>query len=114
MLGNFLDDWLGEFSPERVERVVRCSSVLTRKLKFAPHFAACYLQPVHTSLAISCLAILWPHPKCPYSQHKDPDENGCFDFLLVVPATNFTAGFSLLGKEGIKTMFESKGIVWGD
>jgi hypothetical protein len=55
-----------------------------------------------------------PSPKLLIKDHKDPDENGCFDLRLAVPATNFTAGYSLLGGEGIKTMFESKGIVWGD
>ena len=51
-----------------------------------------------------------PPPKLLIKDHKAPNKEGEFPTRLVVPATNFTAGFSKLGYKGIQGMFERNNI----
>jgi hypothetical protein len=51
-----------------------------------------------------------PQPKILIKDHKTPDGEGNFPTRLVVPATNFTAGFPKLGYLGIKSVFEEHGV----
>jgi hypothetical protein len=51
-----------------------------------------------------------PQPKILIKDHKGPDQEGNFPTRLVVPPTNFTAGFPKLGYMGIKSVFEEQGI----
>jgi len=51
-----------------------------------------------------------PQPKILIKDHKEPDQEGNFPTRLVVPATNFTAGFPKLGYLGIKSIFEENGV----
>jgi hypothetical protein len=46
-----------------------------------------------------------PQPKILIKDHKKPDYDGNFPTRLVVPATNFTAGFPKLGYMGSKKHF---------
>lgn len=47
-----------------------------------------------------------PSPKILIKDHKAADEQGCFPTRLVIPATNFTAGFSKLGYMSIKRLLD--------
>ena len=54
-----------------------------------------------------------PQPKILIKDHKPADAEGNFPTHLVVPATNFTAGFPKMGYLGIKKIFEENGIKYG-
>jgi len=51
-----------------------------------------------------------PTPKLLIKDHKKKNGKGEFPTRLVVPATNFTAGFSKAGYLGIKNIFDKNGI----
>lgn len=50
-----------------------------------------------------------PQPKILIKDHKNPDSDGTFPSRLVVPATNFTAGFPKLGYLGIQSILDQNG-----
>ena len=52
-----------------------------------------------------------PTPRLLIKNHK-PRRNGEYPTRLVVPATNFTAGFANLGYRGIKALFENHGVTF--
>jgi hypothetical protein len=47
-----------------------------------------------------------PTPKLLIKDHKDPDINGVYPTRLIVPATNFAAGFSNIGYRGIRSILD--------
>ena len=47
-----------------------------------------------------------PTPRLLVKDHKDKDKDGNFPTRLVVPATNFTAGFPHVGMKGIRKIFD--------
>lgn len=54
-----------------------------------------------------------PQPKILIKDHKKKNQEGDFPTRLVVPATNFTAGFPKLGYMGIKKIFEENDVNYG-
>ena len=47
-----------------------------------------------------------PTPKMLIKDHKKKKDNGNFPTRLIIPATNFTAGFPRLGYTGIRKIFD--------
>ena len=54
-----------------------------------------------------------PNPKILVKDHKKPGPDGRFPTRLVVPATNFTAGFPKIGYLGIKNLFKEHDVDYG-
>ena len=54
-----------------------------------------------------------PTPKILIKDHKTPNDQGDFPTRLVVPATNFTAGFPKLGYMSIQELFKKHNISYG-
>ena len=52
-----------------------------------------------------------PMPKLLIKDHKNPDKDGDFPTRIVIPATNFTAGFPKLGFTGIRNIFNKNNII---
>ena len=55
-----------------------------------------------------------PTPKLLIKDHKNPEKSGNFPSRLVVPATNFAAGFPRIGYLGIKRIFNENDIVYNN
>ena len=54
-----------------------------------------------------------PTPRLLIKDHKKMKKDGNFDTRLVVPATNFTAGFSKISYLGIKSLLDKNGVRYG-
>ena len=54
-----------------------------------------------------------PQPKILIKDHKECRIDGSFPTRLVVPATNFTAGFPKLGYLGIKKILDTADVNYG-
>ena len=80
-----------------------CSDKLEELQELASEKELAFLDEKIRSKAI-------PQPKILIKDHKEPDAEGNFPTRLVVPATNFTAGFPKLGYKGIKSVFEEHDI----
>ena len=51
-----------------------------------------------------------PTPKLLIKDHKKPNKDGDYPTRIIIPATNFTAGFPKLGFSGIKRIFDKNNI----
>ena len=80
-----------------------CSDKLNELQELASDKELAFLDEKIRSKAI-------PQPKILIKDHKEPDSEGNFPTRLVVPATNFTAGFPKLGYMGIKSIFEENDV----
>ena len=88
------------------EIVENCFSFITELDRYLSKNEREFLKEKVNSKAI-------PQPKILVKDHKKKNSNGSYPTRLVVPATNFTAGFPKIGYLGIKNLFKKHKVEFG-